>query len=156
MSAIQVLNVLLEVITSVCPTPPLICSPAHCTPSNANHTLFFAKVNRELHDISHNSLLHLWEHVIDDYCLLKPHVTLNWIAIQSSSHLLSSLLCFRLAFEPPSWLLHTVFIFLRSVTDPPFSPFTLSSEVLASLSGFVLPSTYKGLSNLYLHQRYFS
>lgn len=80
MSTIEVLNVLLEVITSACTTPPLICSPAHCTPNNANHTLFFAKVNHELHDISHNSVLHLWEHVIDDYCLLKPHVPLNWIA----------------------------------------------------------------------------
>lgn len=80
MSTIEVLNVLLEVITSACTTPPLIYSSAHCTPNNANHTLFFAKVNRELHDISHNSVLHLWEHVIDDYCLLKPHVPLNWIA----------------------------------------------------------------------------
>lgn len=66
MSGTQVQNVLLEVTTSVCITPSLIYSSAHCTPINNNHTLFFAKVNHQVYDISHNSLLHLWEQVIDD------------------------------------------------------------------------------------------
>lgn len=115
-SAIQVLNALLEVITSVCTILSLIWSSEHCIPINANHILFFAKVNHKLQTISHNSLLHLWEQVIDESHLLKPCVPLNQRA-KPCPPSLPSLLWFQLALEPLSQHIYTVFTSVRSATD---------------------------------------